>query len=48
LPEEFSRQEYNGIAEKLKIKYKTAERYLEVLFREKLLERYEQGEYRKL
>jgi hypothetical protein len=48
LTEEFSRDQYNTLADKLKIKYKTAERYLDIFIKEKLLERFEQGKYRKI
>ena len=40
--------QFDVVADGMKIKYKTAERYLDIFIKEKLLERYEQGKYRKL
>jgi len=48
LPAEFTRGQFNTVAEKLNIKYKTAERYLDVFIKQSLLERYGQGKFRKL
>lgn len=48
LPEDFTREQYNSIAEGLKIKLKTAERDLSIFIKQGLLERYGHGKYRKL
>ena len=48
LPDEFSRRDYDGIAERLTIKYKTAERYLGIYIKRELLLRAEHGEYQKI
>lgn len=47
LPTEFTRASYDSIAESLKIKYKTAERHLGKFISNELIERYEQGKYRR-
>ena len=48
LPDEFGRDEYDALAEKLGIKYKTAERYIGVYIKKDLLMRCEHGKYQKI
>lgn len=48
LPGECTRVQFNAVATKLNIKYKTAERYLDGFIKQSLLERYGQGKFRKL
>lgn len=48
LPDEFNREQYDALAEKLSIKYKTAERYIGVYIKKELLMRFEHGKYQKV
>jgi Protein of unknown function (DUF3987) len=48
LPSEFTRKQFDAVADGLKNKYKTAERYLNGFIKDGLLERYGQGKFRKL
>jgi len=48
LSAEYTRVQFDAVAAKLNIKYKTAERYLDGYIKQSLLERYGQGKFRKL
>ena len=48
LPDKFSRGEFDGIADKLNIKQKTAEKYINDMIKKKLIKRVKHGAYEKV
>lgn len=48
LPDDFTRHQYDNIADELNIKNKTAERYIGIYLKRELIARYDQGKYQKI